>query len=327
VLALGAGWRRWRNLVPLVGGGVIALAFSGVADAAQGTVPFAWLIANVQQNLLYDHAAELGVWPATAYLANFWTMWSAALGLMVFAIWQGWRHAPLLLAMAATNIVFHSLIGHKEYRFIFLSVVILIIIAALGSADWITRWVVARRAGTSQALLAATGGWALISAALAATGTMPDVWTSGIHEAHLSAQVRGDPALCGLALYDIPFIVLPGREQLVGRSPLYAFHPADPIATRDLATMARSAAPAFNRIISLRGATPDLPAGFALRDCTGVNGADVCIFARAGGCDGAAATRFDLNEVLERVGINFSRVPKPPSQSTNRLSPDRRGSS
>jgi GPI mannosyltransferase 3 len=98
VLALGACWRRWRNLVPLVGGGVIALAFSGVADAAQGTVPFAWLIANVQQNLLYDHAAELGVWPAMAYLANFWTMWSAALGLMVFAIWQGWRHAPLLLA-------------------------------------------------------------------------------------------------------------------------------------------------------------------------------------------------------------------------------------
>jgi hypothetical protein len=31
----------------------------------------------------------------------------------------------------------HNLIGHKEYRFIFLSVAPFIIIAALGSADWI----------------------------------------------------------------------------------------------------------------------------------------------------------------------------------------------
>ena len=214
VLALGACWKRWRDLVPLIAGGVIALALSGVADAAQGAVPFAWLIANVQQNLLYGRAAELGVAPATAYFANFWTMWSAALVLIALAIGQGWRRAPLLLAMAATDITFHSLIGHKEYRFIFLSVAILIIIAALGSADWIARWAVARRAATSRALLAVMGGWTLISAALAATGTMPDVWTSGINEAQLSAQLRGDPALCGLALYDIPFVVLPGRERL-----------------------------------------------------------------------------------------------------------------
>src|SRR5437763_4404681 len=41
VLALGACWSRWRDLVPLAAGGVIALAISGVADAAQGAVPFA----------------------------------------------------------------------------------------------------------------------------------------------------------------------------------------------------------------------------------------------------------------------------------------------
>jgi hypothetical protein len=103
VLALGACWRRWRDLVPLIAGGVVALAISGLADAAQGAVPFAWLIANVQQNLLYGRAAELGVSSATAYLANFWTMWSVALALIAFAIRQGWRRAPLLLAMAVTK--------------------------------------------------------------------------------------------------------------------------------------------------------------------------------------------------------------------------------
>jgi glycosyl transferase family 22 (putative mannosyltransferase) len=253
---------------------------------------------------------------ATAYLANFWTMWSAALVLIAFAIGQGWRRAPLLLAMAATDIAFHSLIGHKEYRFIFLSVVILIIIAALGSADWITGWAVARRAATSRALLAVMGGWTLISAALAATGTMPDVWTSGISEAKLAAELRDDPALCGLALYDIPFFVLlPGHERMVGRSPLYAFHGADPVASRDLAAMARKAAPAFNRILSPSDSAKDLPAGFALRECRDIDGTDVCIFTRAGGCDAAAATLFDLNDALERVGINFSRVPRPPGEN------------
>ena len=316
VLALGACWRRWRDLVPLTAGGVIALAISSLADAVQGAVPFAWLVANVQQNLLYGRAAELGMSSATAYLANFWTMWSAALVLIVFAIKQGWRRVPLLLAMAVTDIAFHSLIGHKEYRFIFLSVAILVIIAALGSADWITRWADARRTAASRALLAGMAGWALVSAALAATGMMPDVWTSGVSEAKLAAELRDDPALCGLALYDIPFFVLlPGHERMVGRSPLYAFHGDDPVVSRDLAAMARKATPAFNRILAHSNAAKDLPADFALRDCRDIDGTDVCIFKRAGGCDAAAATLFDLNDVLERIGINFSRVAQSPGEN------------
>ena len=157
LLALGACWRHWRNLIPLVAGASIALAFGGVADAAHGAVPFAWLIANVQQNLLHDRAAEFGVTPAITYLYSFWMMWSVALVLLLFAIWQGWRHAPLLLATAVANIAVHSLIGHKEYRFIFLSVALFIIIAALGSADWI-QWLRANRAWRRWALPVVAGG-------------------------------------------------------------------------------------------------------------------------------------------------------------------------
>src|SRR5437763_11326441 len=41
----------------------------------------------------------------------------------------------------------------------------------------------------------------------------------GTGAAHLAAELQGDPALCGLALYDTPFYLLPGRDRLVGRSP------------------------------------------------------------------------------------------------------------
>ncbi|HXQ04793.1 MAG TPA: 4-amino-4-deoxy-L-arabinose transferase [Bradyrhizobium sp.] len=300
VLALGACWRRWRNLIPLVAGAFIALILGGVADAAHGAVPFAWLIANVQQNLLHDRAAEFGVTPAITYLYSFWMMWSVALVLLLFAIWQGWRHAPLLFATAVANIAVHSLIGHKEYRFIFLSVALFIIIAALGSADWI-QWLRANRAWRRWALPVVAGGWALISGALAATGTMPDNWMRGTGAAQLAAELRGDPALCGLALYNTPFHLLPGRDRLVGRSPLYALHPADPVASGDLAAVAKKAAPAFNRILSRRDSATELPAGFSQRDCASVGGADVCIFARSGGCEAATAAPFVLNDVLVRV--------------------------
>jgi hypothetical protein len=235
-------------------------------------------------------------------------MWSVAIVPLSLAIWQGWRHAPLLLATAVANIAFHSLIGHKEYRFIFLSVALFVIIAALGSADWIIQWVRAKPAWKPWALPVVAGGWALISAALAASGTMPQNWMRGIGAAQLAAELRGDPALCGLALYNTPFFLLPGRERLVGRMPLYAFHPADPVARGDFAATAQKAAPAFNRILSRRESAKELPTGFAQRDCASVGDADVCIFARSGGCEAAAAAPFVINDVLERVGLKGSQV-------------------
>jgi len=81
--------------------------------------------------------------------------------------------------------------------------------------------------------------------------------------------LQGDPALCGLALYETPFYLLPGRDRLVGRSPLYAFHPADPAAGGDLAAAARKAAPAFNRILARREQASDLRLGFSQRDRRG----------------------------------------------------------
>src|SRR5207247_974229 len=123
------------------------------------------------------------------YLYSFWLMWSVAIVLLLFAIWQGWRHAPLLLATAVANIAFHSVIGHKEYRFIFLSVALFIIIAALGAADWV-QWLRTKPAWRRWALPPVAGGWALISGALAATGTMPDNWVRGTGAAEPAAATR-----------------------------------------------------------------------------------------------------------------------------------------
>ncbi len=313
VLGLGVCRGHWRNLRPLIAGGALGLTIGAVADAAQGAMPFAWVIANIQQNLLQDRASAFGVSSAASYLYNFWTMWMAALGLLLLAIWQGRRHAPWLLAMAVANLAFHSLIGHKEYRFIFLSVAIFVIIAALGSADWIILWVRATRVRPLWAGLVVAAGWALISAALAATGTMPEHWMNGTQAAQLSLGVRHDPALCGLALYDMPVGLLPGHERLAGRAPIYVFRRDDPVAGGNIADTARKAAPAFNRILARRNAAGDLPAGFAQRDCASIEGDQMCVFARSGSCKAADATHFDINNVLARIWTKSSQILRPSS--------------
>jgi GPI mannosyltransferase 3 len=299
-LAIGACWQHWRRLPPMIIGGIAVLAVSASIDAARGAIPFAWLIENIRQNLLQDRAAEFGVMPATAYLNLFWAMWSIALVPLLFAIFRGCRHAPMLVWIALVNIAFHSLIGHKEYRFIFLSVTLLVIVAALGSVDWILtpqrKW---RRFGVP--LIA--GGWISVSAALVATGTMPTYWMRGIGAAKLASALRADPQMCGIALYDTPFFLLPGRDRLAGRAPLFALYSTDPLAAGHLPAVASNASPAFNRMIAHRSAEKQLPANFSARQCESVGGAEVCIFARDGGCTVDGASSFAINDVLTRVDL------------------------
>lgn len=302
VLAIGACWQCWRNAIPMVAGGLVLLAFAAVIDVAHGVIPFSWLVANVEQNLLHDRAAEFGVTSWVTYLVSFLVVWSVAIVPLAWAIWRGFRHAPLLLAVALVNLGCHSLIGHKEYRFIFLSVVLLIIVAALGSADWIQS-LRARRAWRPWALPMITGAWALLSVLLVgASQEMRDDWMRGVGAARLAADLRGDPELCGLALYNLPFHLLPGRERLSGSSPLYSLQPNDLLAQGRLPAVVQATNPAFNRVLARPDSAADLPAGFSRRSCARVGNGDACIFARNGTCGAIpAAAPFTINDVLVRL--------------------------
>jgi len=301
-LVVAACWGHWNKVAPMTIGGVAMLMVSAATDAAHGAVPFAWLVVNVQQNLLLNRAADFGVTPAVAYVGSFWFMWSIAIVPLAFAIVRGSRHAPELAWVAVVNIAFHTLIGHKEYRFIFLSVTLLIIIAALGSVDWIAmlrskpnwrRW--------SVPIIAS--GWVCASVVLAVTGTMPAYWMRAIGAAKLTSKLKADPQMCGLALYDVPVFLMPGRERLAGRAPLFALYSGDPLAAGHLAAIAPKASPAFNRILVYRSMEKELPPDFTERGCETVSGAEVCIFARDGGCDAGAASSFEINDVLTRAGL------------------------
>ena len=301
VLVLGACWRNWERVLPLALGGAVILAVGGAIDLAHGAVPFGWLVANIEQNLLHDRATEFGTAPAATYVVWLWSRWSIVVVPLSFAIFRGYRHAPLLFWVAFTDIAFHSLIAHKEPRFVFLSMSALIIIAALGSADWVVVW--SRLAWRRLAGMVIAGGWVIASAALAATGAWPELWMHGIGAARLASALKADQQMCGLALYDVYVFLLPGRDRLAGNTPLFAFYSTDPLAGAQSSKVTRNASTAFNRILARSSAAKELPAGFTARDCDSIGGAEVCIFVRDGECDTGAAASFALNDVLKRIDL------------------------
>jgi GPI mannosyltransferase 3 len=302
VFAVAPCWRQWRNALPMIAGGLAVLLLAAMVDIAHGAAPFDWLILNIKQNLLHDRASEFGVSSAVVYLGLESVIWSGATLLLLCALWRGWRHARLLIVAAVVNIAFHSAIAHKEYRFIFLSIALLIIAAALGSADWV-EMMRDKPAWRRWALPLVTAGWAFISLGLAdATKPMHENWMRGTGMAHLATKLRHDGKLCGAAIYITSYHLLPGRERLVGAAPLYAFDPKDPLAKGRLPALAKQHEGAFNRILAPPDAASELPADFSRGSCANIDKDGMaCIFARPGDCDSAAAGPFAINDVLVRL--------------------------
>ncbi len=301
VFALAPCWRQWRNALPLAAGALVVLLLAAMVDVAHGAMPFEWLVLNIRQNLMYDRASEFGVSSTVVYLGLQSVIWSGATLLLLCALWRGWRHAPLLIVAAAVNVAFHSAIAHKEYRFIFLSIALLIIAAALGSADWVE--MLREKRERRWALPLVAGSWAFVSLGLAdATRPMQENWARGTGMARLATELRHDGELCGAALYITSYHLLPGRERLVGASPLYAFYPKDPLAKGRLPALAKQHEGAFNRILAPPEAASELPADFSQGRCASMDKDGVaCIFARRGGCDASAAGDFAINDVLVRL--------------------------
>lgn len=274
VLALFTAQRDWRGAwVPMIAGGLVALAIDAAANLAMGAVPFRWIVEAVRINIVENRAAAYGLSPVTGYLAFFGFYWHVALAPLVLLAWLGAKRYPVLLWMAVVHLAFHSLIGHKEYRFVLVSVALLVILAAIGSADLLRRVPHPRLA---IAVAAAMAVWAAGSVALG-TGNFRPNWSmeAGLAEAHERA---GRPATtCGLALYR-PRGTVAGSYALYRRAtPIYR------IATRDEAA---NHAAAFDVVLTGPAHIGELPPAYRLEACAspGFTDAPSCVLRRAGGC-------------------------------------------
>jgi len=106
------------------------LGFAGWLDAWLWGTPFVSYYNNVVFNLLHGVSEIFGRGPMLWYL---YQLSLASAGLYLIAIGYGiwvWRRSWPILVLLACVLVPHSLISHKEYRFVFLAVPLVLVLLA-----------------------------------------------------------------------------------------------------------------------------------------------------------------------------------------------------
>lgn len=281
---IGRGWRA--RVLPFAAAFVPVFVAFGLVDAYTWSYPFSSFVDNVRIQAVEGRSAEYGVSPWYAYLV--WL--GGRLGpLLIFAV-AGVRHAPLLGAVALAMLISHSLIPHKEYRFIYPMAPLVVALAAFGVCD------LAGRMARMRPLLKRSG--LVVVAGLVVFGLQSVVpamrrydWQrdeTGLR-AMSALSVRND--VCGVMLYRKPWMGTGGYTYLHHDVPLYWL--PNTVAEDDFASLT----PAANYIVA---GAPLAQQGsyspYTVERCW----SETCLYRRPGEC--APAQGRSINEELERRG-------------------------
>lgn len=282
----------------------VLLASAGI-DIAMGARPFAWIAENVRQNIIEQRAAAYGVLPPLTYVVWFGMLWQWWTIPLLVGVRFGWRLCPALVVAALVNLLLHSLIGHKEYRFVFLTSAALVSVSAAGWAVLLQRaaqrWPGMRR---DLAAVAVAAAWATASLLLARGDEMRSFIERGQPGSVLFAALRRDPQVCGVALVDRPaFADVPGRVSLRAGTPVFMILRGDPALGRASPWVAAYRwQSGFNRIIALLPPGP-MPPGYRRGQCDTAGVYTLCLFSRPGPCRDARQSPFALDRAMLRLGF------------------------
>jgi phosphatidylinositol glycan class B len=267
---------RWSALAL---GAAPVLVLFGVTDWLTWGAPFSSLVRSVWINLGRDKASHFGVQPFYLYPGFMAVFWGPAFPLFIFLAARRLKASAAWIGFSLIVIATHSLIPHKEYRFIFPAIASAVITAAMGSADLVTSaqaHITAARGRLLGAGVAAA--WMVVSAALAASPFFTPNWTRDrtVIEASYWLSRRAD--LCGVAFSGTPWYRTGGYAFLHRSVPMYFFK-------RRRIAQAEASAQAFNYLFLRRSDLgrfqPDFRPVWCKVDESGVAR---CLARRPGGC-------------------------------------------
>ncbi len=126
--------RRQREALFFAGAGAAALLVGGgLLDWLSWGRPFHSLLAYVDFNLLRGGASTFGVEPFWYYAQSLWTSCGPVLPLLVALAVLGGLRAPVLGLAVLLDVLVHSLIPHKELRFLVPALPLLAVLVGLGA--------------------------------------------------------------------------------------------------------------------------------------------------------------------------------------------------
>jgi phosphatidylinositol glycan class B len=262
VLAVFRGKAKWRGPGKWVLiGAAVPILLAGALDAVTLTYPFQSFWLYLWVNVGLGAAAAFGTSPwYVFFLFKLAYWWIAAIPLAV-AMLIGGRKEPVLLACAAAIVIPFMVLSHKEDRFIFPALPILMTLAGIGSAMIVARFAGSDRRSELWRGLACGGFWFAMSIM---TAIYVPYWHFYYEWPGLSAAeriVNADPHACGFAVSpEQPWARMPGYTRFRPGIPLYGFSPGDP----------PERARAFDYAIDFRIGGADLKAvGFEIVECWG----------------------------------------------------------
>jgi hypothetical protein len=210
VLSCGRNIRgRW---LPLTGGAVVVLLGQGLLDLVTLGTPFQSIWYYVWINQVSGVSTAFGASPWYEYLVDFRWQWSVALPPLVLCLAAGaWRQARLL-AVAVSVILVFSCVPHKEYRFIFPAIPLLMTVAGTGAAVIVQRlrgWLrlPVPEGGLAVAGLAAFAGLSLVASL---HGALRWSWIEGTGMVTAMHRVSADPNARALAVLPAGYWALSG---------------------------------------------------------------------------------------------------------------------
>lgn len=289
-------WTLWRKpaaaWLPLLLGAAFGLGVDALADLAAGAPPFLWLFRNLTSNLVEGRASSFGTQPPYWYAATIALTWKAAAIFIVPGMVVGSRRFPIVAGMALLVIVTHSLIPHKELRFILFAQMAFIFLAAVGSVD-IARFLATRmNEPLSRMIAALLVLWLIMSASVGLADPFRENWTA--RRAFFTAQtIAGRQAgVCGFAAAS-PGHPAPSHAFLNRNVPILKMEdPSDAARNRSR----------VNTVVAPRAFGQKFLPGFSSISCVQDEGAtwrnEYCVFTRPGSCSGEPGS-LDYNQALK----------------------------
>ena len=218
------------------------------------------------------------------------------LPLMLGLAGVGARRLPALAIAAAATMVMHSLVPHKEVRFIYLTIAAMPILIGVGAAEVLRA--LSERYG-ARVTTFGVPGFLVCAAALSwfiATGPLAPRWSFERGMVHAFLAAHREPGLCGLQVRDIPAWKAGGYTYLNRDVPLTFDPPPGETHVPGLAIplhgwVEREGGPVpqirspYSHVVA-EAAHP--PVGFSAVECfpddVQPGEPELCLFRRPGGC-------------------------------------------
>jgi hypothetical protein len=271
-----ADWRK--RIIPVALGLMVPILAFGIVDMLTWSYPFQSFVRYFWVNVVEGRSAAYGVEPWYWY---FVILLGTMGPMLIFAV-VGVRQSPFLGCVALIIFVSHSVLSHKEVRFVYPLVPIVITLAALGIAEMESMFTSVH---ASRATVA--GGLAICVLASFLLAPQFPYWAKDSGAIIAFDRLSQDSELCGLGIYAVPWFNTGGYAHLHRNVPIIPVLNASGLAEDTSA---------FNALVAPTGIS-NVPAGFNLDGCW--NG--ICLHRRLGACT-VLLPEDEVNEFLRRTG-------------------------